>query len=311
MRHLRMVGLCLVAVLAIAAVTATSASALPEWGKCTAKAKGKYSDGNCTVKAKKGTGTFEWTKGKNLSPVKFTGKSVGGGGVLVSGLHECFGGTSSARRVTDAKCVEDGGKAINATEGGFQLYVECASEASSGEATGSNAVGNVSVTFKGCAALGFTPCTSAGAEVGEIKTNALKGKLGYISKAAKEVGVVLEPAKKHGLFAEFNCPGLNFSVAVGVGNSKEGAVYLPESKGGYDQIISPITPVNTMTNEYTQVYSVNINSENIPNKFDGQHVSLLEDYLSINGSPESSKWSPAGEEITNVNTPEEEGEIKA
>jgi hypothetical protein len=50
-----MVGLSLVAVFAIAAIAASGASALPEWGKCTkigAKG-GKYTDSNCTTKAKK------------------------------------------------------------------------------------------------------------------------------------------------------------------------------------------------------------------------------------------------------------------
>ena len=84
-----MVGLCLVAVFAIAAVTASSASALPEWGKCVAKAGGKYSDSNCTVKAKKGTGTFEWKKGATLTNVQFTGKNVGSGGVLTTKLRIC------------------------------------------------------------------------------------------------------------------------------------------------------------------------------------------------------------------------------
>ena len=59
-----MVGLSLVAVFAIAAIAATSASAL-EWGKCEAKAGGNYTGPNCT-KAEKakplGSGTFEWRK---------------------------------------------------------------------------------------------------------------------------------------------------------------------------------------------------------------------------------------------------------
>ena len=62
MRHVRMLGLCLVAVFAVAAVAATSASALPEWGSAKQRAGGKYSDSNCTKKAKPGTGTFELKK---------------------------------------------------------------------------------------------------------------------------------------------------------------------------------------------------------------------------------------------------------
>ncbi len=100
---------------------------------------------------------------------------------------------------------------------------------------------------------------------------------------------------------------------MGVGNSKEGAYYEPEKTGGYDGIISPITPVNQMTKEYTQVYTVNPSTaENIPSKFEGKHIELLEDYLYNPSQPQVTEmWSRSGEEITNVNHPEEEGEIKA
>jgi hypothetical protein len=56
MRHVRMLGLCLVAVFAMAAVATTSASAL-EWGQCYhfGPIGGKYTDSNCTKKAKKNT----------------------------------------------------------------------------------------------------------------------------------------------------------------------------------------------------------------------------------------------------------------
>ena len=64
-RHLKIIGLCLAAVFAIAAVTASTASAKkPEWGKCVAQAGGKYLDGNCQTKGK--GGRFEWKKGATL-----------------------------------------------------------------------------------------------------------------------------------------------------------------------------------------------------------------------------------------------------
>ena len=67
MRHVRMLGLCLVAVLAVGAYAVSSASALPEWGKCEAKAGGNYKNSNCTEKAKpKGSGSYEWKKGAEL-----------------------------------------------------------------------------------------------------------------------------------------------------------------------------------------------------------------------------------------------------
>ncbi len=257
---------------------------------------------------KKGAGTFEWIKGANLKPVSFTGKNVGSGGVLDTKLWECneeheFGHGHSIR-VPRSKC------------GGYHAFlgpitVECTSENSSGEAVGTNSVANVSVVFKGCVVLGSAPCTTEGAEEGEIRVNPLKGRLGYINKGEKNVGVLLEPVKKHGPFVEFDCAEVLFT-GVGTGNSKEGAWYEPESKGGYDGVISPITPVNTMTSTYEQVYTTNGSEKepaNVPSKFEGKHIELLEDF--VEGAGNSTVWGPASEEITNVNTTAEPGEIKA
>ena len=116
MRHVRMLGLCLVAVLALGAYAVSSASALPEWGKCEAKAGGKFSDANCTAKAKKGAGSFEWKKGATLKPVKFSGDNVGSGGVLATALHGCYetenGGSATLpnARVPRADCAPKGGQ---------------------------------------------------------------------------------------------------------------------------------------------------------------------------------------------------------
>ncbi len=309
MRHVRMLGLCLVAVLAIAAVVTSSASALPEWGKCEAKPGGKYKDANCTEKAKKGAGSFEWIKGKNLKPVHFTGHNVGSGGVLISKFRGCFSNETGELegRVTRAKCAETG------QEENFEeaIEIECEAENNSGEAVGTNSVANVDVKFTGCKVFGSIPCSNGPVE-GEINVNPLKGSLGYISKSEHKAGVLLEPAQKKGEFAKFNCGGF-LATVVGVGNAKEGAYYEPESHGGYDGIISPVTPVNQMTNEYTQVYTFNPETvQNIPSKFEGKHIELLEDYLYNPEQPQVTEmWSRSAEEITNVNTPAEEGEIKA
>ena len=301
-----MFGLCLAAVFAVAAFTAGGASAAgPEWGKCVAKAGGKYLDAGCKTKGK--GGSFEWTKGSKLPNVPFSGASTGGGGVLTTAFGECEG---DPKNETDAKCEAEGHKVFFIEN---FIFVECTSETNTGEAVGKQGVGNVHVTFKGCAALGAIPCQNAEAPEGEIKTNLLKGKLGYINKSATpepEVGVVLEPATKKGHFADFECPGLGLSTAVGVGSKKEGAFW-DEKKGGQDKIISPITPINQMTNEFTQVYTQE-NDSNIPEKFEGaKGPEQLESRLFVTEKPEESgKWEKAGEEITNVNVPSEEGEIK-
>ena len=317
MRHVRMLGLCLVAVCAVAAIAATSASAAgkPEWGKCEAQAGGKYTESNCQTKKKgKEVGSFEWKKGASLAPVSFSGHSVGSGGVLSTGLNECHGGTDEGKRVPRKKCIEAGGEVSESGESGY-LVIECANETNVGVSEGVNKISKVHVTFTGCALGGSIPCNSEGAPEGEIQTSEFKGELGYISKAAHEVAVKLEPAKKGGAFAAFKCPGVAVGTTVGVGSSKEGTAYTEggkEGKGGNDQILSPITPVNTMTSTYTQVYTVNYTTlENIPSNLEKKKRSDLEDYLVNESIGFSSLWSRAGEEITNVNTPTEPGEIKA
>jgi hypothetical protein len=354
-RHVRMLGLCLVAALAVGAYATSSAMAGPQWVQCKSaselealkfpfEAKQiKYTDTNCTSKQPKEARAYVLLKapevenlrlnylGKESANVPFSGGSVEGGGVLTTVFGECTGGTYEERRVTKKQCEEGGGEVYYFEE--FELFVECESEANTGEAEGNNKIANVHVTFKGCAALGVYPCTGEGEGLkeGEIETSTLKGKLGYPEtegggKAKHEAAIVLEPAQKKGLFAQFNCPGIGNTISVGVGNKKEGTYYTPEGEpenykhGGYDQIISPITPTNTMVGPgepeegFTQVYAIEEGFPfgNIPNKLEGKHISALEDYLAVIEKPEySTVWVPAGEEITNVNTPEEAGEIKA
>jgi len=304
-----MLGLCLVAVFAVAAVAATSASALPEWGKCVAQAGGKYKDAACTEKAAKGAGEFEWKKGSTLPNDHFQGENVGSGGVLSTQLYLCSAENEAVRErlVSEGACTAGGGSVVKFIE----AKIECETEHNTGEAVGKNKVANVSVRFRGCKLFGSAPCSN-GPESGEVQVNPLKGELGYINKSEKKVGLLLEPAKKHGDFASFNCAGI-LTTVVGVGSTKQGAWYKPESHGGYDGIISPISPVNTMTTKYEQVYTVNPETfENIPSKFEGKHIELLEDFTYNSELPRySTMWSPSGEEITNVNTSEEEGEIKA
>jgi hypothetical protein len=347
-RHVRMLGLCLVAALALGAYAVSSASAL-EWGKCELVGSGgNYTGPNCTKaeKAKpKGTGSYEWRKASEVAEkrvaegkpanVAFSGHNVGSGGVLTTGGMNCEGPEEVFyHQQTRKHCLEGGGKIEYFGEEG--VSVECEAENNTGETEGKNKVANIHVTFTGCTLFGSTPCENGGfvneeivqeAPEGEVKTKELKGKLGWLNKSAKEVGVVLEPAAKHGLFAAFECAGF-ITTRVGVGNKKVGSFYLTsgcigacetatpeeEKHGGYDQVISPITPVNTMTSEFTQVFKVNALRENEPRSFEGKHISQLEDVVQAITYTEPGRgimWSPAGEEITNVNTPEEEGEIKA
>ena len=303
MRHIRMLGLGLIAALATAALMASSAFALPEFGKCEAKAGGKYSDANCQVKAAKGKGTHEWVKATALKNKKFRGE--GGTGILNVKYRSCEGPEGLSERT--AECEAKGWN-----EGA--LAVECETEAATGEVHGTKEVNNIEVRFKGCKVYGSTPCSNTPIE-GEIDVNPLKGTLGYINKAKKEVGIDLNPKTKKGEFAKFNCAGI-IGTVVGTDPKSKGEsapVYPP--KGGGDGIISPITPVNTMTTKYTQTYTTTEEDENIPNKFEGKPLQVLESYGFNAAEPKYSwLWSKSGEVITNVNTLEpegEEGEIKA
>jgi hypothetical protein len=332
-RHVRMLGLCLVAALALGAYAVSSASAL-EWGKCEFAGPGhNYTGPNCTKSEKakpKGSGEYEWRKATEVaekrvaeekSPgVPFTGASPeGAGGVLTTGLAVCSEGEYAKMRVGRQKCAEGGGHYENPKA---TVKIKCLDENAVGTTEGKNKVAGVQVTFTGCEFIG--PCTGIHGEAeGEIKTNILKGKLGWLNKSAKEVGVVLEPAGKPKAFAEFECLKGVQHITVAQGNKKEGAWYTSsgcygicegttpeeEKHGGYDRIISPITPVNEMTETFTQVYTVNEEGRNEPEKLEGKPLYQLEDFIET--SLGTTVWENAGEEITNVNTPEEAGEIKA
>jgi hypothetical protein len=348
-RHVRMLGLCLVAVFAVGAYLTSSAMAGPQWVQCKAASEleeagfpfeakqVKYVNKDCTEKSPKEARAYVLLKapevenlrlnylGKETANVPFSGGSVGGGGLLSAELWACEGGTYNETRLPRHYCAEGGGELVGGNGPESDITVECEAETNTGEAEGKNKIANVHATFSGCKAFGFLVCTSKGKAEGEVETNTLVGKLGYINKASKEVGVLLQPAVKKGLFADFIC-GPGTETKVGVGNKKEGTRYTgpngeteggEEKHGGYDGIISPITPVNEMTPTFEQQFAVSYEfpMQNIPTKLEGKHIDVLE--ATVAGLNEEGEeefdfmWSGAGEELTNVNTPEEAGEIKA
>jgi hypothetical protein len=298
-----MLGLCLAAVFVVAAVGATSASALPEFGQCFEKEGGKYTEAGCVKKATtKVPGKFEFRKATEVANKKFSGEA--GAGVLEGIYIECSPGFKRAKcNPPEEEHVFLGGP----------VKIECESESNHGEETGTKEVKNISVIFRGCKALGTIPCQNAPKE-GEIQVNPLKGKLGFINKNAKprEVGQLLEPAKAKGEFAKFTCSTI-IGTVVGMGNEKEGCAYPLKACGG-DGIISTIAPVNTMTSELTQVFTINeATAENVPSKFEGASpLKVLESYIfDVEKPEESTLWSKSGETITNVTHSEEPTEIKA
>ncbi len=361
MRHVRMLGLCLVAVFALAAgAAAGSASAAePEWAGCVAQKHGNFTEEACkTVAEKHGVpdhkGHYEVAVGTcvaqkhgnyteaNCATVaekhgvpdhkghyekapqdKFSG--VGGAGVLSTGLTSCLRNEESIRKPRE-DCTE-------AMEGNGDGKLYCTSEHNTGEATGTNEVTNVSVRFEGCEFFGL-PANSPGEPAGYIHVNQLKGRLGYLNKANHEVGVLLEPAVAGGTFATVEVINGEGVITVGVGDAAEGSYYeakgTPGTPNGGDGIISPITPVNTLTRTFTQEYRVNVNtyecaelpewepncgdseyfgkneeytqSENTPNHFEGGSLKVLEGWLEFPNAGLQGMWNSSGEEITNVNT---------
>ncbi|HTZ64337.1 MAG TPA: hypothetical protein VMB51_09555 [Solirubrobacteraceae bacterium] len=181
MKRLMRIGLCAGALLVLGALGTTSASATaPEFGRCLKAEKvgkeytGGYTNSSCTTVSGSKTGKYEWFPG--AAKVKQTTK--GGKGVLET--------------VT-------------------KLTVECQSESSVGEYSGTKEVKNIVVTFKGCEVAG-TKCSTANSEEGELVTKTLEGVVGFENKAAKKTAFDLYPQGKTGFFIEFACSGLSFAV---------------------------------------------------------------------------------------------------
>jgi hypothetical protein len=305
-RHIRMLTLCLMATFAVGALAASSSSAaLPEWGKCVKlpaiikgkeKTKGKFANANCTEAT---GGEFEFVKGTAELP-----------------------STEFENNMTSSEAI---------LETSLGVQVKCTAQTARGDLSGTKEVSNVEVRFKGCQAnLLELACEnefqlneeSGKFEYveGEIMTRSLKGKLVYISGAGTAepvVGLQLEPTEKNNLFAFFGC------------GSKGGAPILfsqvgrkPTGANGGDKIVSPITPINQMGTETTQVYRAK-RVEN-PETHEQEIVKGVQEPNEINGKPAFLEtqildgfgeiaWSSSSQEETAVTklVSGEELEIKA
>jgi hypothetical protein len=241
MKRMKIMGLCLVAVFAVtAAFAATSASALPEFGVCVAKAgTGKYKNSNCTEKA-----------GKLVSEKNFEFKKeipVGKFGLTAEGGH-------SALSTEEGSTIECTG---SSTKGEFKV------KESGGKQSPTKEVTKVIAKFTGCTELGKN-CQNKGAPLGEITTNELDGPIGYISKATKTVGQELHPIKAKALFVTFECEGVG---KIEVGQSKTGKLG--------DCIIAPFSAasVDVMANESELKYNgtkSGSGQEQLPQAFEGK-----------------------------------------
>lgn len=304
--RIRIIALGVLAALTALALTASSASALPEFGQCfkIASKEGKYTNNVCTAKAKKVnekfTGEFEWRKANEIEASKRKLIGKGGAAVLQTTFVACNPSFENLEKCRAGETEEVDGP----------LKVECEKERNRAELTpskSSKGIRNLVVSFVNCkiAEIGLQ-CENAENFNGEkeILTNPLKGKLGWLNKGAKprQVGIVIEPMKK-GEFVTFNCAGL-IGIHVGVAKETEFPAYPP--KGGGDGIISSINPVNEMTTAFTQVFKYNeATEENEPNKFEGTAPrKVLEDWSQQPEQPQQrTKWGKAGQAVTNVSHP--------
>jgi hypothetical protein len=174
MKSMRILGLALLAVFALGAITAVSASATePGWYECAKGTKGVGYEKGCTKEGGKG--------GYVLQPGIGKGKAFKGKGGLAK-LHTAIPGKGD-------------------------IPVECAAFKDEGHVALPNLQDKVVAKFSKCKFAGL-PCQS-GSKSGEIVTNSLAGELGYVSKSPLVVGGSLysESSPGAGYEAEFTCTG--------------------------------------------------------------------------------------------------------
>lgn len=163
MKRIRMVGLCLVAAFALAAIASASASAQSaEYGQCLAKKKGNWSNAGCTTSDPK-KGKYEWYAGKPKE--------------CIAKKHAKY--TNSICTVLakprKGKYEKEPGALFTTTAGPGSLEspvlsgpVECKKETGFGEITGAK-TGVVTSVFEECES-NLEKCTSSGEPTGDIKT---------------------------------------------------------------------------------------------------------------------------------------------
>jgi len=266
-------GLCLVAVFAMTAFAASSASALPEVIRCVPKeGTGKYKDANCTLKAGKLITEKKFEISKEYPSPEIKGLAGASSLETESGTKiECT--ASTAKGQWDADLSGTKPLPIKEQENVVSNFTNC----------------SLGVAKKSC---------QSGVTSGEIVTNELEGPIGYINKLKKEVGAELKPHAKKGLVTTFECEGFG-TIKVGEGTGKLG-----------DCIIARVTsPVNVMTTSGEELYTGikgTEGQEQQPQHFEGKtsHCNL-ETKLGEGG------WERTVQRQTETLTFAEAGEIKA
>jgi hypothetical protein len=87
--------------------------------------------------------------------------------------------------------------------------ITCMGGTAAGETNGPTEIQNLVITFTGCENQLTAGCNSRGSGAGEIKTETLKGQLGYLVKAGgKPAGLSYEPVNAGRIFLEYKCAAL-------------------------------------------------------------------------------------------------------
>jgi len=199
--------------------------------------KGNYEDSNCAKKAPVGTAA-EYIK---IQPEEDTFSATGG-----SGLLETVGGKT----------------------------VTCTSNSARGLIAGPKNVEKARVTFFGCEETEKkVKCKTSGKAEGEVVTEGLKGKIGYLEKSVPKVGLQLEPEKGRAeLFAELLCPSTILKIKV---------------KGS---VIGEVGPLNTMGKTGTLKYELTKKGKQKWTSLEGEAEDILESMFT-GGSVEKSAIS--------------------
>ncbi len=108
--------------------------------------------------------------------------------------------------------------------------ITCKGGTGTGQYSGRNAVGAVSLQLTGCE-QSAKPCTTAGQASGTIRSQTLEGVLGWQTRSLKKVALSLYPVGKSGPFMQFTCAAAG-AVTV------EGSLLVPDAA---DKMISSTT----------------------------------------------------------------------
>jgi hypothetical protein len=197
MRRTRVIGLCLLAALAMSALAASSASAFvreaPEVGRCIKHAGGHWKDGGCKTASKPGEEKFEWYPAY--------GEAQNGETKLAEKLK--FTSVNKPATLIQLTTVQGEG-------------IGCKGQTAEGEVTGPKTLKAKNITFTECESAGLI-CTSTNpvASKGNIKVNELNGSLGIEkfgeTHAKDKVANLFKPVSGE-IFTEFECGGIPIKV---------------------------------------------------------------------------------------------------